>query len=79
MLVEGVVALAALWSDALAFGFTGCEYEGAALELALLDGCAVVEVAAELVLDCAFMLLLSVAVLDAGAAVVAAPAVAAAD
>jgi hypothetical protein len=24
-LVEGVVALAALWSDALVFGFTGCE------------------------------------------------------
>ncbi len=68
-LVEGVVALAALWSDALAFGFTGCEYEGAALELALLDGCAVVEVAAEL----------SAAVLEAGAAaVLAAPAVAAA-
>ena len=57
----------------MAFGFTGCEYEGAALELALLDGCAVVEVAAE------FMLLLSVAVLDAGAAAeLAAPAVAAA-
>lgn len=77
-LVEGVVALAALWSEALVFGFTGCEYEGAALELALLDGWAVVEVAAEFVPDCAFIL--SVEVLDVGAGVVlAAPAVAAAD
>jgi hypothetical protein len=37
VLVAGVVALAALWSAALEFGFTGCAYEGA-VALALLDG-----------------------------------------
>jgi hypothetical protein len=42
VLAEGVVALAALWSDALVFGFTGCEYEGAELAAALLDGVVVV-------------------------------------
>jgi hypothetical protein len=84
VLVEGVVALAALWSDALVFGFTGFEYEGE-VELALLDGCAVVEVAdwsvVELVLDWAVVLLVLVELeaLAAGAAVLAAPEVAAAD
>lgn len=55
-IVELLVA-AWFWSVALVFGFTGCEYEGAADE-ALLEGCVVVLVVVDcevVVLDCALL------------------------
>lgn len=52
--VVELLAAAWFWSVALVFGFTGCEYEGAADE-ALLEGCVVevVVLCEVVVLDCA--------------------------